>query len=186
MPSKRVIFKKFLLGFLFVLGLTLVFLGGYLSFTGRAKPAAPIREGPKKEVSLHSKPNPVRLIVNSVKIDLPITEGSIVDGIWQTTQTGVSHLDISGNPGEGGNIVIYGHNLRVILGSLPYVPIGSIVKVVAEDSKEYTYKVYKKKVVTPSDLSITYATPDEVLTIYTCDGPLDGTRFVLLAGLITT
>jgi LPXTG-site transpeptidase (sortase) family protein len=181
MSSKRVLSRKFLLGFLIVLGLITALTGGYLYFAGKAKSTAPVKEEPKKEISLHSKPNAVRLMISGVKIDLPVTEGKIVDGVWETTQDGVSHLDISANPGENGNIVIYGHNKRVLFGSLPYVSMGAKIKVVTEDGNEFDYKVYERKNVAATDVSIAYATPSEVLTLYTCDGPLDGKRFVLLA-----
>ena len=178
MPLKRVLSRKFLLGFLVVLSLTLAYTGEYIYFRAKAKPK---QEDPKKEVSLHSKPNPARIIISGVKIDLPVIEGKIVDGVWETTEEGVSHLDISGNPGENGNIVIYGHNKKVLFGSLPYVSMGARVKIISEDGTEYDYKVYEKKEVAATDVSIAYATPSEVLTLYTCDGPLDGKRFVLLA-----
>lgn len=38
-----------------------------------------------------------------------------------------------------------------------------------------------KKTVKADDISIVWGTPSEVLTLYTCDGLLDSTRFVLLA-----
>lgn len=175
MSSKKDLSKRLLLALVF-LGMLLTVLGSYFF--------PPTIEESKKKVSLHSKPNPVRLVIEGVKIDLPVTEGSIVDGVWQTTKSGVSHLNISANPGENGNIVIYGHNLRAIFGSLPYVSMGAIVKVTAEDGKEYLYKVYSKKTVKADDISIVLATPSEVLTLYTCDGPLDSIRFVLQAELL--
>lgn len=181
---KRKLFKRLLLALVF-LGILATVLGGYLYFLKNTdnKITSSVAEEPKKETSrpLHSKPNPVRLIITSVKIDLPVTEGSIVDGVWQTTQNGVTHLSISANPGENGNIVIYGHNLRVIFGPLPYVSVGATVKVVTKDETEYFYKVFSKKTVKADDISIAFATPSEVLTLYTCDGPLDSTRFVLQA-----
>ena len=182
MPSKRKLFKRLLLALVFI-GILAIVFGGYLYFFKNTdkKIPSPIAEEPQKEVSLHSKPNPVRLVIAGVKIDLPVTEGKIVDGVWLTTKTGASHLDISANPGENGNIVIYGHNLKVIFGSLPYVSVGATVKVVAEDGTEYLYKVNSKKTVKADDVSIVFATTSEVLTLYTCDGPLDSARFVLLA-----
>jgi LPXTG-site transpeptidase (sortase) family protein len=187
MPSKKELSKYLLLALVF-LGILTTVSGGYFYFVRSTdkKIPSPIAEEPRKETPrpLHSKPNPVRLVIAGVKIDLPITEGKIVDGVWLTTKTGASHLDISANPGENGNIVIYGHNLRAIFGSLPYVSMGALVKVTAEDGKEYLYKVYSKKTVKADDISIALATQSEVLTLYTCDGPLDSTRFVLQAELI--
>jgi LPXTG-site transpeptidase (sortase) family protein len=179
MPLEKVLPKKFPFLFLIFVGLIVVAVGCYL-FLKSQKPVV-VKEEPKKEVSLHSKPDAVRLIISGVKIDLPVTEGKIVNGEWEATQEGVSHLDISANPGENGNIVIYGHNKRVLFGSLPYVAMGAKIKVIAEDGTEYGYKVYEKKDVAATDVGIAYATPGEVLTLYTCDGPLDGKRFVLLA-----
>lgn len=184
MPSKKELSKRLLLALVF-LGILVTVSGGYFYFVRSTdkKIPSPIAEESKKETPrpLHSKPNPVRLVIAGVKIDLPVAEGKIVDGVWQTTRDGVSHLDISANPGENGNIVIYGHNLRVIFGSLPYVSVGATVKVITEDGVEYFYKVYSKKTVKADDVSITFATPSEVLTLYTCDGLLDSTRFVLQA-----
>jgi len=188
MPSKRKLSKRLLLALVF-LGILVTVSGGYFYFvrgTDKTIPS-PVAEESKKETPrpLHSKPNPVRLVIAGVKIDLPVTEGKIVDGVWVTTQTGASHLDISANPGENGNIVIYGHNLKVIFGPLPYVSLGATVKVVAEDGTEYFYKVFSKKTVKADDVSIAFATPSEVLTLYTCDGPLDSARFVLQAEPVT-
>lgn len=182
MPLKRELSKRLLLALIF-LGILATVSGGYFYFVRSTdkKIPSPTAEESKKETSLHSKPNPVRLVIAGIKIDLPITEGKIVDGVWLTTKTGASHLDISANPGENGNIVIYGHNLKVIFGSLPYVSMGATVKVITEDGKEYLYKVYSKRTVKADDVSIAFATPSEVLTLYTCDGPLDSTRFVLQA-----
>jgi sortase (surface protein transpeptidase) len=180
MLLEKVPSRRFFLGLFVVFGFAIAFTGEYLYFSARAKSTLPI-EKPNKEIIVHSKPNPARLIISGVKIDLVVTEGKIVDGVWQTTEDGVSHLNVSGNPGEGGNIVIYGHNKRVLFGSLPYVSMGAVVKVIAEDGRGYDYKVYEKKDVAATDVSIAYATIGEVLTLYTCDGPLDGKRFVLLA-----
>ncbi len=182
MHSKKELSKRLLLVLVF-LGILATVSGGYFYFVRSTdkKIPSPIAEGTKKEISLHSKPGPVRLVIAGVKIDLPVAEGKIVDGVWQTTRDGVSHLDISANPGENGNIVIYGHNLRVIFGSLPYVSMGATVKVITGDEKEYFYKVYSKRTVKADDVSIAFATPSEVLTLYTCDGLLDSTRFVLQA-----
>lgn len=185
MSSKKEPSRRLFLALVF-LGILVTVFGGYLYFFKNTdiKIPSPTAKESKKEISLHSRPNPVRLVIPGVKIDLPVSEGKIVDGIWQTTRNGVSHLDISANPDENGNIVIYGHNLRVIFGSLPYVSMGAMVKVITADGKEYFYKVYSKRTVKANDVSIILATPSEVLTLYTCDGLLDSTRFVLQAAPI--
>lgn len=181
MSSKRG-FKYLLLVFIFI-GIIISLLGIYFYFFNKSDKqiVATSAQEPKKKEEIHTNPNPKRLVINGVKIDLPIIEGKIVNGVWETTQQGVSHLDISANPGEGGNIVLYGHNKKVLLGSLPYVSMGANIKVVTEDGREFSYKVFSKKSVPATDTSIALATKSEVLTIYTCDGPLDSTRFVLLA-----
>jgi LPXTG-site transpeptidase (sortase) family protein len=178
------ILKKKLPLILCSLGVLIFCLGAYLYFfkdTDSKGIGQKVVNQEKKEDSLHSEPFAKRLIISGVKIDLPIIENKIIDGVWETTQEGVSHLDVSANPKEGGNIVLYGHNKRILLGSLPYVSMGAGIELIDEDGNSYKYKVYEKKLIDTTDVSIALATPSERLTIYTCDEVEEGKRFVLFA-----
>ncbi len=173
--------SKKLLTYSTALGIFLLLLGVYFFFFKHKEKTDVVQEKPKEEdVSLHTQGNPTKLLISGVKIDLPIIESKIVDGVWETTQEGVSHLDISANPGEDGNIVLYGHNKKRLIGSLPYVSMGAKIQVVTDDGVTHNYKVYSKRKVEDTDVSIALDTPSEVLTIYTCDEE-NTKRFVLQA-----
>lgn len=138
--------SKHLLIFLISLGILVAIFGIYFYLSDNdSKNILPTITEPTELQPLHSRKNPTRLIIPALKLDLPVSEGLIIDGVWQLNRYDVSHLNISANPGENGNIVIYGHNLKVIFGSLPYINIDAIIKVITEDGKEHTYKVYSKK-----------------------------------------
>lgn len=61
---------------------------------------------------------PVKIIIDSVGVNLDVEEGKIENGVWQISEKGATHLDISANPGDGGNIVIYGHNKKHLFGPI--------------------------------------------------------------------
>jgi len=126
---------------------------------------------------------PSMISVPSQQLTLPISEAKIVEGIWETSQTTVTHLDVSARPGEDGNIVLYGHNTRQIFGSLVTATPGEVVVVSASDGRQYTYEIETVKVVKPEEISAVLPTSYEKLTLYTCTGWLDSKRLIVEAKL---
>ncbi len=124
---------------------------------------------------------PARITIEDLKIDLPMEEGFIKNGVWQISDTSASHLNTSARPGEGGNIVIYGHNKKIIFGSLPFARIGAKIVVTDKTGKKYNYEVTSKDNVSPDRVDLLYPTSSEELTIYTCTGLFDSQRFILKA-----
>jgi LPXTG-site transpeptidase (sortase) family protein len=124
---------------------------------------------------------PTRITIPSAKIDLPVDSAQIVKGIWQTSPNHPTHLESSARPGEHGNVIIYGHNLRKIFGPLIQVKLGDKIEVVSSDGRHFTYQVNQITVVTPDQISTVLPTNYEVLTIYTCTGFLDSKRLVIKA-----
>lgn len=171
--------KKKLFLFLLIFGVVLFLFGTYGYFYSRA--ILSFSKVPEVTQVVYRKPSPQRIIISDLKINLDVTESRIVSGVWEISNKGASHLNISDNPGENGNIIIYGHNKKVIFGSLPYIRNGSIIKIITEDGLEHDYKVMSKKTVSPNDLSLIMPTNDETLTLYTCTGFLDSKRFVIVA-----
>lgn len=177
LKRKEVKRKLFLLAFLSGVILTLIGLYGF--YYSRA--ILSFSKSPVALQDVHTQPNPKRIIIKDIKIDLDITEGRIVSGIWEISDKNATHLNISANPGENGNVIIYGHNKKVIFGSLPYLRVGSTVEIVTDDQKSHLYKVTKKETVKPDNVSFIQPTDHEALTIYTCTGLLDSKRFVAIA-----
>lgn len=112
---------------------------------------------------------------------LPVTSSNIVDGVWETSPTSLSHAGGSPEPGEGGNSVIYGHNWPNMLLYLPTLVPGDIIYAHLSDTRRITYTVSATAIVEPHDLSLTLPTDDSRLTLYTCTGLLDQQRFVVVA-----
>lgn len=119
--------------------------------------------------------------IPSIGIDNNVTGSSIRNGIWQTSRTGVSHLAVSANPGEPGNIILYGHNSPTIFKTLLHIKIGQPIYVITADGKTHVYKTEKIAIVSPSDITSVQASDHEILTVYTCTGFLDTKRFIVQA-----
>ncbi len=124
---------------------------------------------------------PDKIQIPELDLEQSILPASITNGIWQTSQTNPTYLISSARPDEGGNIVIYGHNLPGIFGKLKQLKVGQSVELTTQMGKLMRYEVAEIKVVKPSEVSIVEPTNFEVLTIYTCTGLFDSQRLVIRA-----
>lgn len=161
-----------------ILGLGIFFLGfsGYLYWERHTeRPLVFAQTEPSTTVL------PVRLLLPTLGIELPIHPAMIEDGKWDITREGVSYLLTSPLPGTQGNAVIYGHNWTGLLGPLKNIKSGD--EIIVEDSKgtKYTYIVHFISTVTPDQSHIYSNTSDYRLTLYTCTGFLDSKRLVVTA-----
>ncbi len=124
---------------------------------------------------------PVRLIIESLDLDLPIYGAEISDGRWQTTKEGVSYLKTSPMPGEIGNSIIYGHNWANLLGNLYKIEVDGEITVGFSDNTFVGFVVVSKGAVTKDQTHILNQQDYSKLTLYTCDNFLDSKRFVVTA-----
>jgi len=124
---------------------------------------------------------PIHITIPSIGIDLPIDVGEIRDGVWQISYANPTFLNSSARPGTGGNVVIYGHNKKIIFGNLPYLSIGQKIILTTSEAKIYTYEVYQKDFVKSDRVDLVSPTNKEELTVYTCWGLFDTERAVLKA-----
>ena len=127
------------------------------------------------------KPQPSLLYIPALSRKLSISEGTVVNNRWTLSPTGVSFYSYSATPGNGGNSVIYGHNLANILGDLYLVQNGDPIYVVLTTGDIVKYRVTEEKEVTPQSIEILSQSNDSRLTVYTCSGFLDSARFVVVA-----
>jgi len=125
--------------------------------------------------------NPIKIDIEKIGISLSVAETQIVNGTWSINPIGASHLNISADPGVEGNIIMYDHNLIYRFGKIVELKTGDIITLTAEDSKEYSYKVYETIVVDPKNVAVLNETGSQTLTLYTCVGFMDSKRFVLKA-----
>src|SRR4030042_3257897 len=177
-PKTRFNLKVFIL---FALsGITLISYGSYLKYRSLIlsfNKTPQVYEIKKERLSV-----PTFIKIEKAGIELPIESFQIVNGVWQVSDASASFLESSARPGEGGNIVIYGHNKRKIFGKLiGRKLIGEKIEIVTQDNNSQFYKIENIKIVEPSEISLVSPTDYEVLTIYTCTGLLDSKRLVIKA-----
>jgi LPXTG-site transpeptidase (sortase) family protein len=124
---------------------------------------------------------PAQITIPSIGIDLPIDLGEIRDGVWQISYNNPTFLNTSARPGTGGNVVIYGHNKKIIFGNLPYLSLGQKIYIKTVDGKIHPYITYQKDFVGADRVDLVSPTETEELTVYTCWGLFDSRRAVIKA-----
>ncbi len=138
-------------------------------------------------------PNPT-IIIPKINVEVPVVydvpsiqEKDIQSGL----EGGVVHYITTPNPGEQGNSVIVGHSSNNILNKGKYkfafvllnkLDNGDTFSL-TKNSKRYTYKIYEKKIVKPTDLSVlgSQAKPATV-TLITCDPPGTSINRLIIVG----
>lgn len=177
-------FRRLLSFTFFSLGLVLLILFIYSAFQ-RVNPWG-LEKGFEEYVHVTEETrsfNPKRVVIDSIGTDLPLIPSSILDNKFETTKDGVSYLTSSGVPGQSGNVILYGHNWKNILGNLPKIQVGDSIRIYTSATELYEYIVEYTATVTPDEVHILAQTDDARLTIYTCAGFLDTKRFVVVARL---
>lgn len=124
---------------------------------------------------------PAKIYIPKLERVLYVSDGYLDNNRWTVSETGVSYYSNSARPGEIGNSVIYGHNRRDILGGLWRVQDGDTIYVIMDSGDFVKYQVFEKKEIQPTQVEILNQTADSRLTVYTCSGFLDQTRFVVVA-----
>lgn len=114
-------------------------------------------------------------------VDVDIEPQVYAEGSWTISPDKASYLTASALPGENGNIIIYGHNKRSILGNIRALKGSEIITLTMTDGSIKKYQVKSLTEVAPNNTKLLSPTDSETLTIYTCSGLLDSQRFVLRA-----
>ncbi|MEK7581475.1 MAG: sortase [Patescibacteria group bacterium] len=122
--------------------------------------------------------------IPKIERDLAVSDGKFENGRWEVAAEGVSFYTQSALPEAGGNTVLYGHNKARILGGLVDMRKGDMIELRLENGELRNYEVTETKTIKPTDVSILSTSTDTILTIYTCSGFLDTSRFVVLAKLV--
>lgn len=131
-------------------------------------------------------PPPTHIRIPSVGIDAPVVEVGYevveIEGQqviqWQVADYAAGHHNTSASPGEGGNIVISGHNdwRGEVFRTLEFAKIGDEV-ILTTANGEYHYRIveihYRKEVGVPLEERIATGRfldpmPEERVTLVTC------------------
>lgn len=129
-------------------------------------------------------PTPVHIYI-PWNTDAKIDPGSYRDGSWTVSSDHVSYLMSSARPGENGNIIIYGHNKRAILGNIRALKGGEEIVLTLDNGSTRSYQVDSVHEVSPTDTDLLTPTESEVLTLFTCSGFLDSKRFIVRASPVS-
>ena len=127
-------------------------------------------------------PNP-EVIIPKINVEIPViyNQASIEESSMQSSlEQGVVHYATTPYPGEQGNTVIFGHSSNNIFNpgkyKFAFVLLSRLENgdlfYLTRDGKQYVYKVYKKEVVDPTNLSVLNPTDKPATaTLITCDPP---------------
>jgi len=126
------------------------------------------------------RPLPVHISMGGV-IDSDISSQVYQDGIWTVAEKGVSYLAQSARTGEAGNIIMYGHNTTKSLSKLKQLKKGDIISIKTDNGTSHFYSVTVREIIDPEKIEYIQPTSTEILTIYTCAGPLDSKRLIIQA-----
>lgn len=130
----------------------------------------------KKAVDASAKP---KIYINKVSITAPVNfEQDIVDEdrFQFALRDGVVHYPGTANPGETGNVVIFGHSSNSIWAKGNYKDVFAPLHGLEADNKiyieylgtRYIYKVVKKYNVDPDEISVLQHSNTKKLTLITC------------------
>jgi sortase A len=107
-------------------------------------------------------------IINIPKIDLKVAVGEGIEN--KTLKYAVGHFEGTALPGEKGNFAVAGHRSYTYseyFNRLDELNIGDDI-IVKTSKGEFTYKVYEKKVVEPTEVSVLDKTKEATITLVTC------------------
>ena len=123
---------------------------------------------------------PIRIVIPSVGIDVPVAEARVVNGYWEVSDVSASHGAGSAFPGTLGNTVIFAHAKEGL-----FLPLRNVKKTdriyVFTPNRWYQYRVESIVAVAPTETHMIRQTSDETITLFTCSGFLDTKRLVVRA-----
>jgi LPXTG-site transpeptidase (sortase) family protein len=131
-------------------------------------------------VDASSSAIPIRIVIDKVKLDLPIYPTTIQGNTWQIDERGISYLADSAQPGQKGSIILYGHNTNNRFGPIRWLKKDSEIKIITSDNKEHFYIISETLTVKPSEVEVLSANT-ETLILYTCTGLFDSQRYIIKA-----
>jgi LPXTG-site transpeptidase (sortase) family protein len=134
------------------------------------------------------------IIIPKINVEIPviydvntIEESAVEKGL----ERGVVHYANTSNPGQDGNVVVFGHSSNNIFNpgkyKFAFVLLSHLENgdtfYLQKDGKRYTYQVFKKEIVKPSDVGVLAASEKQATaTLITCDPPGTSTNRLVVVG----
>ncbi len=126
------------------------------------------------------KYEPDHLRIKDLNINIPVQKAKIIRGYWEVFDDKAGWGEGSTLPGNIGNAVIFAHKRAGLFINLDDITPNMLIEI-HSGPNIYSYKMIKKYEVSPSDTSVVKPTQDETLTLFTCAGPFDTKRLVVVA-----
>lgn len=102
--------------------------------------------------------------IPTINVDLPVYYGST----YSILKSGIAHDESSYFPGEGGSVIMAGHNFKTFLANLPKAKIGDEI-VVETTYGKFTYGITDTKIVKETATNeVPIQKDNEILMLYTC------------------
>jgi len=132
------------------------------------------------DTSVSSAPE---VIIPKINVEIPVIyDVNTIDeaSVDNALESGVVHYADTAMPGQDGNVVIVGHSSNNIFNKgrykFAFVLLSRLDNgdtfYLQKDGKRYTYQVYKKQIVKPTDVSVLGAADKPATaTLITCDTP---------------
>jgi LPXTG-site transpeptidase (sortase) family protein len=138
--------------------------------------------------------NDPEIVIPKINVQIPVVyDVNTIDeaAVEKGLERGVVHYADTALPGQDGNLVIFGHSSNNIFNPgkykfafvlLSHLDNGDTFYI-QKDGKRYTYQVYKKQIVKPSDVSVLAAADKPATaTLITCDPPGTSTNRLVVVG----
>jgi len=134
------------------------------------------------------------IIIPKINLEVPVVYGTDTTSeqvIQNNLEDGVVHYSTSAMPGQNGNVVVVGHSSNNILNKGKYKFAFVLLKRLEigdtfsfnKDGTRYTYQIYEKKVVKPTDVSVLGSAPKaNSATLITCDPPGTSLNRLIIIG----
>jgi LPXTG-site transpeptidase (sortase) family protein len=176
--------KKFWLGFftgiiLLTGGIVLFFMPLFIRSANAgevAQPApVPAQVAPKPQGPDIIQGEPTRIVIPSVNIDIPVTDGyyNAAAKVWTLTLDKAQYAVMTPQPNnKSGNTFIYGHNRAQVFNRLPRIQAGAIATIYTDNGHVFTYTFRDSRTTDPSDASLFEYEGAPILTLQTCTGLL--------------
>lgn len=138
--------------------------------------------------------NKPEVIIPKINVEIPVVydvKSIDEEAVQKGLERGVLHYADTALPGQDGNVVIFGHSSNNIFNpgnyKFAFVLLDRLQKgdtfYLQKDGKRYTYQVFEREIVKPSDVSVLGpAGKPATATLITCDPPGTSTNRLVVVG----
>jgi LPXTG-site transpeptidase (sortase) family protein len=128
---------------------------------------------------------PLRIIIPSVNIDLPIVYAKLENGTWSVVDGVANFAEGTALPnGETGNTGIFGHDRPKAFNRIKSLKAGEQI-IIETENYRYSYTVITGYQVEDDAVRVFYPTEKASVTLLTCNGLFSEFRYVINAELST-